>query len=150
MGNVDLRVDLRTLPFPNSTFDAIICNHVLEHIPDDAKAMAELLRVLRRGGWGILQVPISPTLEVTYEDFSITDAAERERAFGQRDHVRIYATIDYMSRLKRAGFTVAPFRWYASAEDYGGDSNRFGLIRREILFFVSRSDSRDAARSSGI
>jgi predicted SAM-dependent methyltransferase len=137
MNNVDLHLDLTCIPFPDSTFDAIICNHVLEHIVDDAKAMAELFRVLRPGAWAILQVPISPVIDATYEDSSITDSAGRERAFGQHDHVRIYA-MDYVDRLKQAGFAVELFRWRADARDYGGERNKFGLIEREIVFFASR------------
>jgi hypothetical protein len=78
---------------------------VLEHIPDDILAMRELYRVMKKGGWGIFQVPIRQTLEKTYEDFSITDPKEREKAFGQNDHVRWYGQ-DYKDRLKRVGFNV--------------------------------------------
>src|SRR5262245_31676196 len=78
-----LRFDLTALPFSNDTFDAIYCSHVLEHVPDDARAMAELCRILRPGGWAILQVPVDFSLEETYEDWSIQSPAEREKAFGQ-------------------------------------------------------------------
>jgi SAM-dependent methyltransferase len=146
MGNVDFHMDLASIPFPDSAFDAILCNHVLEHIPDDAKAMRELFRVLRPGAWAILQVPLSLTLHATYEDFSITAPAERERAFGQHDHVRIYA-MDYVDRLQQAGFAVQPFRWHSDNGNYGGEKNRFGLIEREIVFFASRPASVPAGRS---
>ena len=136
--DVDLNFDLTNIPLPNATFHAIICNHVLEHIPDDAKAMSELLRILKPGGWAILQTPISSSLAQTYEDFSITDPADRERAFGQNDHVRIYA-MDYVDRLKRAGFEVELFRWRAEASGVGGDANRFGLIEKENVFVASRT-----------
>jgi SAM-dependent methyltransferase len=129
--DVDLNLDLTNIPFPDSTFHAIICCHVLEHIPDDAKAMSEILRILKRGGWAILQTPISLTLSQTYEDFSITDPAEREQAFGQSDHVRIYA-VDYVNRLKRAGFKVEV------CPHSRDDIARFGLIERECIFVASR------------
>jgi predicted SAM-dependent methyltransferase len=135
--DVDLNIDLTKIPFPNSTFNAIICNHVLEHIPDDSAAMAEIFRVLKPGGWAMLQVPISLHLAATYEDFSITDPMDRERAFGKNDHVRIYA-MDYVDRLKQAGFAVELFHWRRSNADYGGENNKFGLIDREIVFFASR------------
>jgi predicted SAM-dependent methyltransferase len=137
--DVDLNFDLTRIPLPNATFNAIICNHVLEHIPNDRGAMAEFFRVLKPDGWAILQVPISLCLAATYEDFSITDPMDRERAFGQSDHVRIYA-MDYVDRLKQAGFVVELFHWRGNNRDYGGKNNRFGLIDREIVFFASRPD----------
>lgn len=140
-GDVDLNIDLTQIPIPNSTFNAIICNHVLEHIPNDRRAMAELFRVLKPGGWAMVQVPISLYLVATYEDFSITDPMDRERAFGQNDHVRIYA-MDYVDRLKQAGFAIELFRWPRNNRDYGGQNNKFGLIDREIVFFASRPDHR--------
>jgi predicted SAM-dependent methyltransferase len=143
MGNVDLNIDLTQIPFPNSTFSAIICNHVLEHIPNDRAAMAELFRVLKPDGWAMLQVPISFHLAATYEDFSITDPMDRERAFGQNDHVRIYA-MDYVDRLKQAGFAVNLFEWRRNNGDYGGENNKFGLIDREIVFFASRPGTSSA------
>jgi SAM-dependent methyltransferase len=136
MEHVDVKVNLLDIQFPDASFDAVICNHVLEHIPDDAKAMAEIFRILKPGGWAILQVPISASIGTTYEDFSITDPAERERAFGQKDHVRLYAR-DYVERLRRAGFSVEPFNWTSDKKQYGGAENRFGLIEREAVFFAS-------------
>jgi SAM-dependent methyltransferase len=143
--DVDLNIDLTNIPFPDSTFNAIICSHVLEHIPNARTAMAELFRVLKPDGWAILQVPISLCLAATYEDFSITDPMDRERAFGQNDHVRIYA-MDYVDRLKQAGFAVELFHWRRNNRDHGGENNKFGLIDREIVFFVSRPDHSGAHR----
>lgn len=98
-------VDVLNLPYKNEEFDLVMCNHVLEHIPDDLKAMKELYRVLVPGGTAILQVPISYKLEKTFEDFSVVDPKEKEKYFGQFDHVRIYAR-DYADRLTAAGFNV--------------------------------------------
>jgi len=103
--HADVQMDITDIQYPDNHFDVILCNHVLEHIPDDGKAMRELLRVLKPGGWAILQVPISLKLSETYEDFSVTTPAEKERHFGQFDHVRIYGQ-DYVGRLKNAGFDV--------------------------------------------
>ena len=86
-------------------FDTIICSHVLEHVPADAKAMSELFRVLRPGGVAIIQVPYADDCAETDEDPSVTDPLERERRFGQFDHVRIYGR-DFADRLRRAGFVV--------------------------------------------
>lgn len=101
-------VNITQIQYPDNYFDVIICNHILEHIDDDALAMRELLRVLRPGGIAILQVPISLKLESTFEDASITDPGERERIFGQNDHVRIYGS-DYTKRLENVGFLVEVF-----------------------------------------
>jgi SAM-dependent methyltransferase len=138
MPDVMVRMDLTDIQFPDRSFDAIICNHVLEHIEDDARAMSELHRTLKTGGWAILQVPISLTLQTTYEDFSITDATAREQAFGQEDHVRIYGQ-DYGERLTRAGFTVHVFDWVSEAARFGGSRNVFGLNEEECVYWVSRS-----------
>ena len=100
---VDVKADILDLPFKDDEFDVVICNHVLEHIEDDTKAMSELFRVMKKGGWGILQVPMKNSLEKTYEDFTITDPKERQKYFGQYDHVRWYG-MDYFERLNNVGF----------------------------------------------
>jgi predicted SAM-dependent methyltransferase len=135
--NVMIRVDVTDIQFRDDTFDVIICNHVLEHIADDRKAISELCRILKPGGWAILQVPISLTLKSTYEDSSITTAAGREAAFGQDDHLRIYA-MDYEDRLTQGGFTVDVFHWVAEAENFGHRRNRFGLIEEEPIYVVHK------------
>ncbi len=101
-----VKMSVLDLPVRASSIDGIVCNHVLEHVVDDQKAMAELFRALKPGGWAILQVPIGLALERTYEDCSIKEPAARERAFGQFDHVRIYSRNDYRRRLEVAGFEV--------------------------------------------
>lgn len=106
--------DLQSAPFPDESFDWLICNHVLEHIPDDRRAMREIFRMLKPGGIALLQVPISLVRTKTDEDPSITDPAERIRRFGQGDHVRLYAR-DYYDRLAEAGFKVE--LWDAFAHD---------------------------------
>jgi SAM-dependent methyltransferase len=96
------RADLTELPF-GQEFDLILCSHVLEHIPDDRKAMGEMRRVLRPSGIALMQHPIGR--EQTYEDASIIEPKDRERAFGQHDHVRIYGR-DLLDRLRQVGFEV--------------------------------------------
>jgi len=109
-----VRCDITAIDHPAETFDLIICSHVLEHIPDDCLAMRELFRVLKPGGTAVLQVPMSAALQTTIEDPSVTDPRERERRFGQYDHLRIYGA-DYPDRLSEAGFLVEIFnptdRW---------------------------------------
>jgi SAM-dependent methyltransferase len=105
-GNVKVaKIDIINISFSDNFFDIILCNHVLEHIPDDRLAMSELYRVLKKGGWAILQVPIDYSRDTTYEDFTITKPEDREKAFGQNDHVRWYGK-DYKDRLKSVGFEV--------------------------------------------
>lgn len=101
----DVKADICNLPFADNEYDIIFCNHVLEHIPDDTKAMQELLRVLKPGGMAILQIPQDLNRETTFEDDSITDPAERARIFGQYDHVRVYGR-DYFEKLRTIGFKV--------------------------------------------
>lgn len=128
-------VDIVDIPFENNTFDVLLCNHVLEHIPDDARAMSELHRVLKPGAWAILQVPIDTNRATTYEDFSITSPMERERAFGQNDHVRIYGR-DYPDRLRQAGFSVQE---YDFAQTFSKeDQHRYGLLENEALFLCTK------------
>lgn len=97
--------DLQNAPHPDESFDWIICNHVLEHIPDDRQAMREMRRMLKVGGAAILQVPLAEKLAMTREDPDIRGEAERIRLFGQRDHVRLYGR-DYYDRLREAGFEL--------------------------------------------
>lgn len=134
---VMVQMDITDIRFPDDSFDAIICNHVLEHVIDDGKAMSELYRILNPGGWAILQVPISLTLKNTYEDFSITTITGREQAFGQDDHVRIYAE-DYQARLAKAGFKVNVFKWVNEPKNFGGRRNVFGLIEEEDVYLVTK------------
>jgi len=136
--HVMVEMDITQIQFPDDSFDAIICNHVLEHVVDDQKAMSELYRILKPGGWAILQVPLSATLKRTYEDFSITSTEGREDAFGQGDHVRIYAE-DYKDRLARAGFKVNVFKWFTEPENFGGRRNAFGLNKEEGIFSVTKN-----------
>ncbi|WP_416384502.1 class I SAM-dependent methyltransferase [Salinimicrobium sp. HB62] len=101
----DVKADICNLPFEDSSFDFILCNHVLEHIPDDTKAMKELFRILRPGGTAILQIPQDLQREKTFQDDSITDPKERAKIFGQYDHVRVYGR-DYFEKLRSIGFSV--------------------------------------------
>lgn len=101
----DVKADICDLPFEDNSYDIIFCNHVLEHIPDDGKAMMELYRVLKPGGMGIFQIPQDLTRDVTFSDDTITDPKERAKIFGQYDHVRVYGR-DYFDKLKIIGFKV--------------------------------------------
>ena len=126
----DVKADICDLPFENNEFDFIICNHVLEHIPDDTKAMQELYRILKPGGTAILQVPYQADLETTFEDDSITDPKERARIFGQYDHVRIYG-MDYFEKLKTIGFKVEAVDY--TREFSKGDIEKYRLASGELI-----------------
>ena len=102
-GRAMRRMDVTRLDIPDASFDGIYCSHVLEHVPEDRRALAEFRRVLRVGGWAVIQVPIKGV--VTFEDPSVEDPRERRRLFGQRDHVRVYGR-DIERRLKDSGFAV--------------------------------------------
>ena len=132
-----VKMDIHDIPFPENTFDVTFCNHVMEHVDDDLKAMGELHRVLKPGGWGIIQVPFFPPIpDETFEDASITDPKERERIFGQDDHVRLYGK-DYPNRLRKAGFTVdevdyineIPKEWI----------EKYALPKDEIIYLVRKA-----------
>jgi predicted SAM-dependent methyltransferase len=101
----DVKADICDLPFEDNQYDVILCNHVLEHIPDDTKAMQELYRVLKPGGMAILQIPQDLKRAVTFADDTITDQKKRAEIFGQYDHVRIYGR-DYFDKLRSIGFKV--------------------------------------------
>lgn len=126
----DVKADICDLPFKDNSFDVVFCNHVLEHITDDKKAMQELFRVMKRGGFGIFQIPQDLSRETTFEDNSITDKKERAKIFGQYDHVRIYGK-DYFNKLRSIGFKVdeIDYTQKISSEKL----ERFCLMKNEIL-----------------
>lgn len=126
----DVKADICNLPFKNNEFDVIFCNHVLEHIEDDKKAMSELYRVLKPNGFGIFQIPQDLTREKTYEDFTITSPKERAKHFGQYDHVRIYGK-DYFNKLRSAGFKVDEINYSSEINDEL--VKKYCLVKNEIL-----------------
>jgi len=127
------KLDITDLQFEDNAFDVIICNHVLEHIREDLKAIGELYRVLKPGGWAILQVPISKILETTFEDPSVTTPEGRENIFGQFNHFRIYGQ-DYQSRLNSQGFIVKKINPYNDRWDI--DLDKFAINPEEDLYIA--------------
>lgn len=131
----DVKADICNLPFENASFDVLLCNHVLEHIPDDTQAMKELFRILKSGGWGIFQIPQDLNREVTFEDNSITDKRERAKIFGQYDHVRIYGR-DYFDKLRGVGFKVEEVDYTNSMTPQ--DIEKYRLAKGEIMPVVHK------------
>ncbi|MEQ9657738.1 methyltransferase domain-containing protein, partial [Fulvivirga sp.] len=128
---------VHNIPFEENTFDVAMCNHVMEHVDDDIKAMSEIYRVLKPGGWAIMQVPFfSPVGSVTYEDKSIVDPKERESVYGQDDHVRLYGH-DYPDRIRQAGFEVIEDRFI---DELGKDKiKKYALPANETIFFCKKN-----------
>ena len=126
----DVKADICDLPFKDNSFDFIICNHVLEHIPDDTKAMQELYRVLAPAGTAVVQVPYDAKREITFEDNTITDQSERTRIFGQYDHLRVYG-MDYFKKLSSIGFDVNALDYTSGISS--DDIERYRLCKGELL-----------------
>ncbi|MGY0393234.1 class I SAM-dependent methyltransferase [Bizionia sp. KMM 8389] len=132
----DVKADICNLPFEDNSYDVILCNHVLEHIPDDTKAMQELYRVMKPGGYGIFQIPQELNRETTFEDNSITDKVERAKIFGQYDHVRIYGR-DYFNKLRSIGFKVKEEDYTSKLSE--SDIAKFCLAKGEIIPVVYKN-----------
>lgn len=126
----DVKADIINLPFNDNSFDVIFCNHVLEHVQDDTKAMKELFRVMKKGGMGIFQVPQDLNRNVTFEDNSITDPKKRAKIFGQYDHVRVYGR-DYFDKLRSIGFNVEEVNY--SQKISSELLSRYRLMEGELL-----------------
>ena len=132
----DIKADIVNLPFNDNSFDVVFCNHVLEHIQDDTKAMKELFRVMKKGGMGIFQVPQDLNRDVTFEDNSITNPKERAKIFGQYDHVRVYGR-DYFDKLRSIGFEVKEVNY--SQKISSKLSSKYRLMEGELLPVVFKN-----------
>jgi SAM-dependent methyltransferase len=135
---VDLRLDVTALDLPDDAFDAVLCSHVLEHVPDDAAAMRELRRVTAPSGFCLVMVPLALDREHTYEDPAITAPQDREREFLQHDHVRLYAP-DVAARLQDAGFGVEVVDMHA---ELGPEqAARYRLLTSDLAFLCRPCNS---------
>lgn len=134
--SADLRVDIEAMEIEDASFDAIVCSHVLEHVDDDRRAMAEIRRVLRPGGFAIIVVPIFA--DHTFEDPSIIDHAERRRLFGQFDHVRAYGP-DVERRIQEMGFEVEPLRAPDLVDERAAIT--LGLAAADDVLYICRRDA---------
>jgi len=130
-----VKMDVHQIPFDENSFDCVLCNHVLEHVDDDRAAMKEIYRVLRPGGWAILQVPFfEPVPNQTYEDPSITSAKDRIKQYGQEDHQRLYGN-DYKDRLQSCGFQVTEDRYF---DTLGPESIKKHALVDETIFYCTK------------
>ena len=133
------RIDVTAIPYADGAFDWVICNHVLEHVPDDARALREIMRVLRPGGTAILQTPFASGLEKTLEDPAGIDTdAKRIEFYGQEDHVRLYGR-DLFDRIRAAGFRLELRRHDECLPDV--DAARCGVSRDEPLFLCVKPEA---------
>lgn len=130
-----VKMDVLDIPFKENSFDVVFCNHVMEHVDSDIKAMKEIHRVLKPGGWAIMQSPVYPYLEKTLEDPSITDPKEREKIYGQNDHLRKFGR-DYGERLREAGFKVTEDNYLDELSDEV--RKRYALPEEEIIYFCEK------------
>ena len=138
----EMHFDIKDIPLPDESFDAVICNHIMEHIDDDRQAMREVRRVLKRGGCGVLLSPVDLSRATTFEDDSITDPAERTRIFGQYDHRRIYGR-DYADRLRSAGFEVKETDY---ASEFTPEQRKLYALSDERLYIVRRPAEEEMER----
>ena len=128
----DMHFDVQQIPIADNSVDIIICNHILEHVESDHKALCEMYRIMRPGGMGIMLVPIDYSREVTFEDDTITDPKQRAEIFGQYDHRRIYGK-DYLKRLSAAGFEAEEIDYAATFSDYDRTLYSFGCDKLYIV-----------------
>lgn len=131
-----VKMDIHQIPFPENTFDVAICNHVMEHVDDYILAMSELHRVLKPGGWALIQSPQDMKYEVTYEDPTITDPNEREIHFLQNDHLRLFGR-NYGRELEKGGFKVTEDR-FVMDELSKAEVLRYSLPGEEIVYFCQK------------
>ncbi len=130
-----VKMDIKEMPFEDNSFDVLLCNHVLEHIDNELKATKEIYRVLKPGGWAILQVPLDFNLETTYEDLSITDPKEREKHFGRHDHIRLYGR-DYAQRLEKSGLKVFADEFVKNFVK--AEVEKYRLDETEMIYFCEK------------
>ena len=128
----DMHFDVQQIPMEDSSVDIIICNHLLEHVESDHKALWEMYRILRSGGVGIMLAPIDYTRSNTFEDDSITDPKQRAELFGQYDHRRVYGK-DYLDRLCAAGFSGEEIDYAAEFSDFDRTHYSFGCDKLYIV-----------------
>ena len=137
----DYKCDVQNLPFKEDEFDAVICNHVLEHVDDDTRAMSEILRVLKPGAFAVILVPLDFSRKKTYEDPAITTTRDRTKHFLQYDHKRLYG-LDFPQRLKKVGFIIPESNYFDELDE--GKRKRYALPKIEYMYgYLKNSEKVD-------
>ncbi len=129
-----MHFDVQDIPLEDNYTDVVICNHIMEHVEDDHKALSELHRILKSGGWGVILSPIDYSRAETFEDDSITDPKQRAEIFGQYDHRRVYGR-DYGARLAKGGFKVTEYDMYGELTP---SERELYALRNEIIYRVDK------------
>lgn len=132
-----VKMDIHQIPFEDSSFDVVFCNHVLEHVDSDILACKEINRILKQNGWGIVQSPVY-NMDKTLENRSVTDPVERERIYGQRDHLRKYGK-DYHRRLRESGLQVEENHFVRSLDRE--TRRKHGLAENEVIYYCTKGPS---------
>lgn len=133
-----IQLDVKNIPYKDNEFDIIICNHVLEHIKDGKKALSEIYRVLKPNAWAMLQVPISSKLDKTFQDDNINTPEDREKYYGQFDHVKIYGK-DYIEILEDAGFKVKLYKPLGDIFDSADEMKKYSVNPEENIYIAYKS-----------
>jgi len=120
-------MDIQSLQFDDESFDAALCYHVLEHVPDDRKAIKEIFRVLKRGGWALIQVPVEAPATKELAEMS---PYEIKHVLKWDDHLRSYGP-DFFDRLEEAGFEWSESDFVTTLPRE--DVERFGLDLKERI-----------------
>lgn len=131
---VDVRLNIEKIPCSNNSFDVIICNHVLEHVEKERQAISELFRILKKGGWAILQVPINIKRKETLESVGVLAPQKKESYFGQRDHLRIHG-LDYPQILEEMGFSVYPQDYF---QELGDEPIRYYRLPKKRIIYLNK------------
>jgi len=131
----DIHLDVHNIPFEDGSFDALMANHLMEHVEDDHQVLCEFYRILRPGGWALFMIPLDISSTTTLEDTTIVTPADREKYYWQKDHLRLYG-LDFIQRLEKVGFIVSAEKY---AEGLGAERiARYALNPDEYIFFCRK------------
>jgi ubiquinone/menaquinone biosynthesis C-methylase UbiE len=133
------KMDIQDIQYPDNTFDFIYCSHVLEHVPDDRKAIDELYRVLKPNGKALIMVPLNRSLDKTLEDQSYNTPELRLKHYHQSDHLRYYGP-DFTDKLEDAGFKILldEIEFIENIDEE--DIKKYGIDKIITFFYCAKPD----------